>query len=721
LGKCNANEEGEEKIEKLLKQIPTSIRCWKMYCLLFENGQDVEKANNIYQRALSQCPHVEIWQYYLNFVRRRMTLDDVFAAYKQAMETIQHDFRSAFIFTDYVALLKKAYNAQNEKGIAEKTCVLLPEDAEVHQIIPRWIRERPNDPPLDKESFTQLREQIDLNLVRSVYQRAVMVPNAKLDQIWQGYEQFEQAFGQKHLCTRLLGEYSSKFYRSKGVYKELIKLYHNLDTTMDPVQPHVLPRDVLEKWRKVIAYEDENPLGLDGTTLETRMCLLFQQVLLPMQYCTEFWYAFFNFLAERRKSDMALKVLETAVEKLPLDLFLRLLHAQYLETEAVKDIAGAEKAYLKTLEDFQNTNPPKICPLGLIHYLNYIRRHNSVHDWRLAFMELTQTSPHTTWEVYEAHAMAEYHVFSQIEAATKTFRIGLERFSQEALLVNAFVNFLISINDIRGARAQMSLSIRQMLKQYQRDKLVGAASEVKRLQEGLNILFEKWQRLETAFGADPAMTVQKLLDIKSELVKEVMEEGGGGNANDSTELEIKSLNTTMREAVERFRFQHLLPSVVSGLDFRDIDGEQKEPGIEADFELRASLRDYERVSQLDGLSSHVIARPDVTKMLAFRPVHDLITNEKEKHHAVPKCLQDLLALLPTKPLKGSAPDTDYLLTVLQTVTLPNIPLQSFQKDSRTTTSMPHDSKKESQDEAFFSSRASVYRQRLISKRQKLEN
>jgi len=704
----------------LLEQIPTSVRCWKMYCLLFENDPIVEKANSIYQRALSQCPHIEIWQFYLSFVRRRMTLDDVFSAYQQAMETIQHDFRSATIFTEYVALLKKAYNAQNEKGIAEKTCVLLPEDADVIQIIPRWIRERPNDPPLDKESFAKLSEQIDLNLVRSVYQRSLMVPNAKLDQIWQSYEQFEQAFGQKHLCTRLLGEYSGKFYRSKGAYKELLKLYGNLDTTADPVQPHMLPNGVLDKWRKIVAYEEENPLGLDPTTLETRMYLLFQQVLLPMNYCTEFWYSFFNFLAERRKPDLALKVLETAVEKIPMDLFLRLLHAQYLETEAVKDIEGAEKVYLKTLEDFQMTNPPKICPLGLIHYLNYIRRHNSVHDWRLAFMELTQTSPHTTWEVYVAHAMAEYHVFNQIEAATKTFRIGLERFSQEALLVNAFVNFLISINDIRGARAQMSLSIRQMLKQYQRDKLVGAASEVKRLQEGLNILFEKWQRLETAFGDDPAMTVQKLLDIKSELVKEVMEEGSGGDGKNSTELEINSLSTTMKEAVERFRFQHLLPAVVSGLDFRDIDGEQKEPGIEADFELRTTLRDYERVSQLDGLSAHVIARPDVTKMLSFRPVHDLITNEKEKHHAVPKCLQDLLALLPTKPQKGSAPDTDYLLTVLQTVSLPNIPLNSFQKDSRAAASMAHDSKKESQDEAFFSSRSSVYRQRLISKRQKLE-
>merc|ERR1711862_416275 len=98
-----------------------------------------------------------------------------------------------------------------------------------------------------------------------------------------------------------------------------------------------------------------------------------------------------------------------------------------------------------------------------------------------------------------------------------------------------------------------------------------------------------------------------------------------------------------------------------------------------------------------------IARPDVSKMLAFRPALDIVGRKRapepdansapgalapggggigEDHKAlptmIPKCLQDLLAVLPSRPLKGAKPDVDYLLTVLQTVEVPPIPLKDLE-------------------------------------------
>merc|ERR1711972_524786 len=46
---------------------------------------------------------------------------------------------------------------------------------------------------------------------------------------------------------------------------------------------------------------------------------------------------------------------------------------------------------------------------------------------------------------------------------------------------------------------------------------------------------------------------------------------------------------------------------------------------------------------------------------------------------IPKCLQDLLAVLPTRPLKGAKPDVDSLLTVLQTVQIPPIPVKELER------------------------------------------
>merc|ERR1719401_2523681 len=83
-------------------------------------------------------------------------------------------------------------------------------------------------------------------------------------------------------------------------------------------------------------------------------------------------------------------------------------------------------------------------------------------------------------------------------------------------------------------------------------------------------------------------------------------------------------------------------------------------------------------------------------MLAFRPALDVVGVKKPPGDGapggeetvlptmIPKCLQDLLAVLPARPLKGAKPDVDYLLTVLQTVSIPPIPvkeLDNFRYDS----------------------------------------
>ena len=67
-----------------------------------------------------------------------------------------------------------------------------------------------------------------------------------------------------------------------------------------------------------------------------------------------------------------------------------------------------------------------------------------------------------------------------------------------------------------------------------------------------------------------------------------------------------------------------------------------------------------------GLSSH-IARPDTSKMLTFRPALDVASARKRQLDAgqggqeredkaqlpvmIPKCLQDLLAVLPSRPVR----------------------------------------------------------------------
>merc|ERR1740121_2124835 len=99
---------------------------------------------------------------------------------------------------------------------------------------------------------------------------------------------------------------------------------------------------------------------------------------------------------------------------------------------------------------------------------------------------------------------------------------------------------------------------------------------------------------------------------------------------------------------------------------------------------------------------------------------------------IPKCLQDLLAVLPARPLKGAKPDVDYLLTVLQTVQIPPIPVQELEKFRYDSLRLLKEEDnmvlrrrgliKDDLDEGssgFFNSRPTIYRERLQAKRQKL--
>merc|ERR1719335_1674197 len=96
---------------------------------------------------------------------------------------------------------------------------------------------------------------------------------------------------------------------------------------------------------------------------------------------------------------------------------------------------------------------------------------------------------------------------------------------------------------------------------------------------------------------------------------------------------------------------------------------------------------------------------------------------------MPKCLQDLLDCLPKRPLKGAKPDVDYLLTVLQTVTIPKVPVKeidneriarvkaAIKRDVETEQEVGQDSGRplaKGEDEvaagAFFATRPTLYRE-----------
>lgn len=743
----------EPVFERAVTQLPYAARIWAAYAEWSEM-QDSAAALGVYSRCLQQVPNLDLWLSFLNFSKRHQTLEEVLRSYGRALDVLGSDWRAAPVWSDYLALLKHAYNVQQKKENpdAELQGKLLAEDPNPIDSARRTLKPAMKQKQeeagrasadISDAEFLRVSEilKIDTDFLRCVFQRCAGASHSTMDKLWVGYEQFEKSQGNPALAAKLMSEHMPRYVRGKAAYKELSQLAANIDhyAVAVPLTPQNVADQskLFEKWRAVLRFERTNPLQLGTEELTARVALVYQQASLACGFFPDLWFDFSAWLDLGGKQEEATDVLRKAVERfLPKDLTLRLLLAQRFELGesplAASKLEAADDEYKKLMEDM-----PKPCPLALINYLAYVRRQRGANDFRDTFLEVTEASPHCSWEVYVFAAMTEYHVYGSIEAAAAVFRLGLDRYGdREPALLAAYVNFLLGCNDLRSARAELSQGVLERLQQAVRDRLANREESLG-LRESLAFLWQKWARLECYFGdAEAVRRATSFRDSEYRNLQRDLEVDAENILQTPISL---GLSTSIQEVEEGFRFLHLIPRSTRpqlAAYAEVVETVQLEDQSVADAE--GDHRRLGNATPAIGLSSH-IARPDTSKMLTFRPALDIASVRKRQLEAgqeredkaqlpvmIPKCLQDLLAVLPSRPLKGAKPDVDYLLTVLQTVSIPPVSvkeLDTFRYDSLRLLKTEEDTRRIVKDEddgnGFFSSRSTIYRERLQAKRQKV--
>jgi len=751
-----AIQEGKAEpiFERAVKQLPYASKIWYAYAEWCE-VQDAAMALGIYSRCLQQVPNMDLWLSYLNFSKRHQTLEEVLRSYGRAIDLLGSDWRAAPVWSDYLALLKHAYNVKQKKENpdAELQGKLLAEDPNPIDTAKRTLKKElkqaqeetgRSSADISDAEFLRVAEilKIDTDFVRKVFQRCAGASHSTMDKLWLGYEQFEKSQGNPAMAAKYIGEHMPRYVRGKAAYKELSQLSSNLDfsAVAVPLTPktQLQQKKQFDQWRAVLGFERTNPLQLEGEELAARVALVYQQASLCCGFFPDLWYDFSAWLDLGKKQEEATEVLRKAVQRfLPKDLTLRLLLAQRYELGdsplPSSQLEAADDAYRKLMDDM-----PKPCPLALINFLGYVRRQRGANDFRDTFLEATESSPHCSWEVYVFAAMTEYHVYGAVEAAAGVYRLGLERYGdREPSMLAAYVNFLIGCNDLRSARAELTQGVLEKLQQAVRDKLANR-EESRAMRESLAFLWQKWARLENYFG--DAEAVRRATSFRDSEYRNLQRDLEVDEENILQTPISLGLSTSIQEVEEGFRFLHLVPrsrsevvpaAIVQLEDQVVADAETEQQRLGAAAGGAAAL----------GLLSQV-ARPDTSKMLAFKPALDVVTSRKRQTEGlpaeqkgqeaqlpvmIPKCLQDLLAVLPSRPMKGAKPDVDYLLTVLQTVSIPPVPvkeLDTFRYDSLRLLKSEEDRvfMKDDLDEdgdGFFSARATHYRERLQAKRQKV--
>ncbi|CAJ1341867.1 unnamed protein product, partial [Effrenium voratum] len=732
----------EAVFERAVKQLPYAARIWAAYAEWSEM-QDSAAALGVYSRCLQQVPNMDLWLSFLNFSKRHQTLEEVLRSYGRAVDLLGSDWRASPIWSDYLALLKHAYNVQQKKENpdAELQGKLLAEDPNpidtARRTLKKELKQKQEETgrasaDISDAEFLRVSDvlKIDQEFIRKVFQRCAGASHSTMDKLWVGYEQFEKSQGNPALAAKYMSEHMPRYVRGKAAYKEFSQLGAGIDyyAVAVPLAPKTAAeqKKQFDKWTATLRYERTNPLQLGSDELTARVALVYQQASLCCGFFPDLWYDFSAWLDLGKKEAEATEVLRKGVERfLPKDLTLRLLLAQRYELEPVQ-LEAADDAYRKLMEDM-----PRPCPLALINFLGYVRRQRGANDFRDTFLEATESSAHCTWEVYVFAAMTEYHVYGAVEAAAGVFRLGMERYGdREPALLAAYVNFLIGCNDLRSARAELSQGVLERLQQAVRDRLANR-DESRPLRESLSFLWQKWARLENYFG--DAEAVRRATSFRDSEYRSLQRDLEVDEENILQTPISLGLSTSIQEAEESFRFLHLVPRSTRPPEPVQADVKAQ------DQEVADAEGDFRRLGGAQKAVGHAanIARPDTAKMLAFKPALDVVSARQRDVEArlerkaqdaqlpvmIPKCLQDLLAVLPSRPMKGAKPDVDYLLTVLQTVPIPPVPvreLDTFRYDSLRLLKSEEDRERFMNDDGdgFFSAR-STYRERLQAKRQKV--
>ncbi|KAH3758944.1 cleavage stimulation factor subunit 3 [Pelomyxa schiedti] len=391
-----------------LKVFPTSGKYWKTLIDLELREKNFEKVDEIFKMCLLQCPFVDLWKAYLQYIKL-LTLDkptareELSKAYEFALQHIGYDIGATLIWLEYLEHLKS---------------------------------EKPT---------TQREEGNKIVLVRKTYHRALRVPMHGLETVWHDYEAWEGTFNPM-MVNRMTEEHSPSYQAAKATYRDRKALMDGISRNILPRPPRGLDKEnhQVQLWKKLIAFEKSNPQRLNETEqVAGRVTFTYNQCLLSLYHYPEMWIDAATYQEERANIPEASVFYERSTIAVPNCTLLYFLHADMLE--AHKKIAEARAVYEKLMTISSD-------PLVFIQFQRFAHRAEGMQAARKVFLKARQ-SPGCTFHVYVASALLEYFVNKDTIVARKIFEFGLNQFMHEPGYIREYFNFLCHLNEENNIRS----------------------------------------------------------------------------------------------------------------------------------------------------------------------------------------------------------------------------------------------------------------------------
>ena len=189
-----------QSYEKALRRIPSSADYWLRYIDFL--SEFPERALKLAERAVTVCPHIDVWRRLLSLSKDLCTLTEMLHVYSRFLHGgVCGFYKMGEIYLEYLYLLKRIHNHRVGSTLGESTSNVMqmqPSISTGECAVPLPSKVPANLPPnlLDEYAFNSVTGfNVDLSFIRQIYHTALSAPIDKLDIIYDDYQLFEQTVG----------------------------------------------------------------------------------------------------------------------------------------------------------------------------------------------------------------------------------------------------------------------------------------------------------------------------------------------------------------------------------------------------------------------------------------------------------------------------------------------------------------------------------------------
>ncbi|KAJ7033322.1 Suf-domain-containing protein [Mycena alexandri] len=462
-----------EAYDGLLKQYPNTVSAQTAYLQHFVKSFATRRdAKELFNRFLTVSPFIELWDFYLSYVRRINPLSSlssrqtVLEAYEFATKNIGHDHNSGPMWTEYIQFLDGGEGLDAEK----------------------------------------------VQALRSTYHRCLQIPLKNVVSLWVQYEAFEMGLN-KIIAQKLLSDLLPAHVQARTVLHQLtihlerlgLNAHHPRIFLPAPATFSEPERQLVGQWKVYLRWEEGNPLGIPdqhSALLTSRIQMAYRKAVIRMRYYPEIWFMAYLWTTSVGRTGEGLAILKAGLEANPDSFALTYAYAELLEKKKdPRDFTEIHIVYERLLRvlrvelerltaaasespDYDNlewvpADPPtkegvaerkrnqedllefkKQYSNAWINYMRFARRAQG-HEARRDVFRKARKDEYVGWEVYEA--AGESSAFSMTEyrcnltdgrmVAARIFETGMEKYSSDATYILSYLGFLLMVNDENNARA----------------------------------------------------------------------------------------------------------------------------------------------------------------------------------------------------------------------------------------------------------------------------